>query len=52
MSRNKKLPEVTFETPYASRKDIAFTRKDYRTAGANIAEAVMNLLAVNKETSA
>lgn len=44
-----KLPEVTFETPYACREDITFTRKDYRTAGANIAEAVMNLLAVNKE---
>ncbi len=37
-----KLPEVTFETPYACSHSIVFDRYSYRSAGAALAEAVMS----------
>jgi len=38
------LPSITFEIPYACARERVLTREDYRKAGGNIAEAVMEVI--------
>lgn len=38
------VPEISFETPYATSREIVFTRERYREAGAQIAAAVVGKL--------
>src|SRR5690606_4917902 len=46
-----RLPQVTIETPYAHCRETLLVREDYQTAGRQIADAIMGVIASSPEVA-